>query len=196
MDKCEAKGDFINWGSKYMWLTLTKANRLVPGLLAAWFAMWGILYCPGLGMADNTPPNIVLIMADDMSDRELPSYGNTRHVMPTLGRLAEEGIQFATAFATPICWASRYELFTGQYGFRSRVFNNRNRRAGAFDRVAERIRSHVTFSQLLKDGGYATAVAGKWGMTGRVPTLAAEIGFDEYMIYATTSRLPDGVEHT
>lgn len=138
-------------------------------------------------------------MADDLSARELPSYGHTHHVMPNLDRLAEEGAQFAMAFSTPICRASRFEIMSGQYGFRNGVFNNNNRRGGRLNREQERITSHLTFAKILQDAGYATALAGKWSISGRVPNLVFEAGFDEYMMYATSfdlKNMPTPVTHT
>ncbi len=176
---------------------LKQSEKRVPWLILFGLAIVGWVLCrPHLVMGESAPPNLILIMADDLGARELPSYGNQKHVMPTLDRLADEGVQFAMAFSTPICRASRMEILTGQYGFRNRVFNNSNRRGGGLDGDAERIRNHLTLAQILRDAGYATAMAGKWGLSGRVPTLVVENGFDEYMIYAVQSKLPPGVEHT
>ena len=191
--------DHMNWELSKMWPTWKWSNKRIPWFLTSWIAIVWVACCPHLGIAQNAPPNLVLIMADDLSARELPSYGNTQHVMPTLDRLAQEGVQFNTVFATPICRASRMEIITGQYGFHNRVFNNANRRAGSIDPEAEKITNHLTFAQILQAAGYATAVAGKWQMSGKVPNLVFEAGFDEYMIQATNrmlSNMPSPVTHT
>ncbi|GAI57539.1 unnamed protein product, partial [marine sediment metagenome] len=54
----------------------------------------------------------------------------------------------------------------------------------------------MTFAQMLKPLGYATAHAGKWQLTGKVPTLVRECGFDEYCMWAYKHNLPPGVRHT
>jgi arylsulfatase A-like enzyme len=56
--------------------------------------------------------------------------------------------------------------------------------------------NHLTFGPFLKRHGYATALAGKWQLSGRLPGLVRECGFDEYCIWAYKSYLPGGVEHT
>ena len=54
----------------------------------------------------------------------------------------------------------------------------------------------VTFADVLKLKGYATALAGKWQLTGELPTLVRDCGFDRYVIWAYKEYLPAGVEHT
>ena len=49
---------------------------------------------------------------------------------------------------------------------------------------------------MLKNAGYATALSGKWQLTGKIPTLINDCGFDEYMMWAYKHNLPQGVEHT
>jgi arylsulfatase A len=49
---------------------------------------------------------------------------------------------------------------------------------------------------VLKRDGYATAHSGKWQLTGKIPTLINECGFDEYCMWAYKHNLPEGVKHT
>ncbi|NOR15271.1 MAG: sulfatase-like hydrolase/transferase [Candidatus Aminicenantes bacterium] len=49
---------------------------------------------------------------------------------------------------------------------------------------------------MLKSQGYATALAGKWQLMGRIPMLIIDCGFDEYRIWAWKKNLPPGIEHT
>jgi arylsulfatase A len=58
------------------------------------------------------------------------------------------------------------------------------------------IAKKLTFAQVLKPLGYATAQSGKWQLTGAVPKLVVECGFDEYCMWAYKHNLPPGVEHT
>jgi arylsulfatase A len=48
----------------------------------------------------------------------------------------------------------------------------------------------------MKSKGYATALAGKWQLSGELPNLVRDCGFDRYMIWAYKEYLPAGVEHT
>ena len=74
----------------------------------------------------------------------------------------------------------------------------RGRRGGPeADAPAEDIaKSHVTFVNVLKKAGYATALSGKWQLSGKLPGLIRECDFDEYCMWAYEHNLPEGVKHT
>jgi arylsulfatase A-like enzyme len=150
--------------------------------------------------ADETPQkpiNLIVIMADDMGAKELGCYGNTEHITPNLDRLAETGVQFDTAYSTPICHPTRFMLMTGQYAHHNGVYNFDNRRGGPdTDAPEEQIVNHYTFGKHLQAHGYATALAGKWQLSGELPNLVHETGFDEYRIWAYKHNLPEGIKHT
>lgn len=67
------------------------------------------------GLAQNRPPNIVWISAEDLSPR-LGSYGDSAAETPNLDRLATEGMRFTRTFVTqPICAPNRSSIITGMY---------------------------------------------------------------------------------
>ncbi|MBN2314323.1 MAG: sulfatase-like hydrolase/transferase [Sedimentisphaerales bacterium] len=146
----------------------------------------------------STPlPNLIVIMADDLGAKELSCYGNKEHHTPHLDRLAETGMQFKTCYATPICHPTRFEIMTGQYGHHNKVYQFPGRRGGPVAGSPEDdISRHLTFAQVLKKRGYATVHSGKWQLTGEIPTLINECGFDEYCMWAYKYNLPPGVKHT
>ena len=147
--------------------------------------------------AGKRPPNLVVIMADDLGAKELGCYGNTRHKTPHLDELARTGVVFKTCFTAPLCHPTRFEIMTGQYGCHNGILNFAGRRGGPKRTdPQENIANHVTFAQVLKPKGYATALAGKWQLTGKIPKLVRETGFDEYAMWAYKHNLPPGVEHT
>jgi len=116
-------------------------------------------------------PNIVLILADDLGVEGLSTYGG-EYRTPNLDRLAREGVRFENAHATPLCTTSRTRIMTGQE-------NHRNYEAFAY--LAP---SQITFGNVLKEAGYATAVVGKWqlsgnGLDGRIGITPEQAGFDE-----------------
>jgi len=144
----------------------------------------------------DRPPNLILILADDLGAKELSCYGNREHHTPNLDRLARTGVQFATCYATPLCHPTRFEIMTGQYGHHNGVYQFAGRPGGPSPNAPEeQIVNHRTFAQVLKTRGYATALSGKWQLTGKVPTLVFETGFDEYLMWAYKHNLPPGVEH-
>jgi arylsulfatase A-like enzyme len=143
------------------------------------------LSLPMSAAAQSRRPNFLVILADDIGARELACYGHPKHRTPNLDHLARTGVQFKTCYATPICHPTRVEIMTGQYGARNGVYNFANRRGGpAHDSPVEDMRNHHTFAQMLQSQGYATALAGKWQLSGTHPTIVHETGFDEYCIWA------------
>lgn len=151
----------------------------------------------GLGRAADRPPNFIVVLADDIGAKELGCYGNTAHRTPKLDRLAAEGMRFETCYATPICTSTRVAIMTGQYGFRTGYFHLIGREytptAGSPERDIGR---KYTFADLLKPRGYATALSGKWQLTGSIPDLVHDCGFDTYRMWAYAENLPAGVTHT
>lgn len=161
------------------------------------------LLCVGLGAVDALakdtarPPNFIVVLADDLGAPELGCYGNREFKTPHLDRLAAEGMRFETAYATPICSPTRVTLMTGQYGFRTGWFNLIDRPyAPRRDSPDFDIGAKLTFADVLKPRGYATALAGKWQLSGELPTLIHDCGFDEYRMWAYAHNLPAGVTHT
>ena len=171
-------------------------NRVI--VLARLALLLNLPFGAGLALAagKRPPPNIILILADDLGAKELSCYGSTRFRTPHLDRMAAEGVRFKTFYATPLCTPTRVALMTGQYGFRNGFLGMQD---PAFRPAPESpeadIGHHFTHADLLKSGGYATALAGKWQLAGKLPTLIRDAGFDEYLMWAYDSNLPPGIKH-
>jgi len=118
------------------------------------------LYLPVSGISQERP-NIIFILSDDISPKEYALYGGTTE-SPTLEKMAEEGLYFRTAWATPRCIPTRAMLLTGKYPFRTRVFENQVNPRGAdglIKPVGERYEN--TLGALMTANGYRTAMIGK-----------------------------------
>jgi len=127
--------------------------------------------------------NFVLIMADDLGAGELGCYGNRKHKTPHLDALARSGTLFRTCWATPLCSPSRVEIMTGRYATRTGWWNFIGR-AGSPRKDSPQYdigTSQVTFADVLKARGYATALAGMWQLPRQLPSLVRDCGFDEYL---------------
>lgn len=164
---------------------------------AVWFIALRLVVAVAAGAAAAAqPPNVILILADDLGAQELGCYGHPDHKTPNLDRLAAQGTRLETFYATPLCTPTRVALMTGQYGFHNGFLGMQN---PAFrpppDAPDAEIGNHVTHADLLKAAGYATALAGKWQLSGRLPTLIHDAGFDEYRMWAYANNLPPGVHH-
>jgi len=136
-------------------------------------------------VAADRPPNIVLILADDLGYGDLGCYGGEIPT-PNIDRLAATGIRFTQAYvAAPICSPSRVGITTGQFPARHLIFsylNNRQsqRALGMRDFLDPQV---PTIARALKNRGYATGHFGKWHMgggrdVGDAP-LPQAYGFDE-----------------
>lgn len=71
------------------------------------------------------PPNLVLIMADDLGWKDLHCYGNQRLDTPCLDRLASQGIRFTRGYAAaPVCTPTRAAIMTGLSPARLAITNH------------------------------------------------------------------------
>ncbi len=126
-----------------------------------------LLLAAGFGLATDAtaaprPPNIVIILADDLGYGDLGCYGHPSIRTPNLDRMAAEGMRFTDFYsAAEVCTPSRAALLTGRYPIRSGMCHDRYRvlrRQAAGGLPA----SEITIAQALKTRGYATACLGKW----------------------------------
>ncbi len=120
-----------------------------------------ILLFPHYSVASTTsPPNIIIIYADDLGYGEV-SYQNKHALVktPHIDALAQSGIQFTDGHSGgTTCTPSRYSLLTGQYSFRVSI------PGGVCRGFAEPIMrpETVTLPEFLQDNGYHTGMVGKW----------------------------------
>ena len=120
--------------------------------------------------AARRPPNIVLILADDLGYAELGCYGQTKIRTPRLDALAAEGMRFTQAYSgSPVCAPSRCVLLTGLHTGHSFIRNN-SEQGGWGPDAPEGQRpipdATITLAERLKAQGYATGAFGKWGLGG------------------------------
>ncbi len=144
---------------------------LLFGLVALW---------AGYGFADIQRPNIILILADDVSPDLYGVYQQpSAAATPNVDRLAARGVTFKTAWATAMCAPSRVEIMTGRYANTTGVYDNGMWLGDAKKRVYSK---NVAFSKILHDSGYATAITGKWHAGSQMPHDDA-LAFDEYALW-------------
>jgi arylsulfatase A-like enzyme len=108
----------------------------------------------------STPPNILLIQADDLGYGDLSGYGQTRFQTPAIDRLAREGIRFTQYYSgSTVCAPSRAALLTGKHTGHAWIRGNGGLPEGDVPLRAE----EVTIAEVLRERGYRTGLVGKWG---------------------------------
>jgi len=144
-----------------------------------------LLGLASVGQAQDRPPNVVLILADDMGVFDLGCYGRADHKTPNLDRLASQGIRHTSAYCgLPICSASRASLLTSKYAARLHLTTYLPGRADATSQRLLQpeiepalVPSAETLAEALKRAGYSTGVFGKWHLGGGNSS-ALKQGFD------------------
>jgi len=129
------------------------------------------------------PPNIVIILADDLGYGDLGAFGAPNIRTPRLDAMAAQGQKWTNFYVQPVCSPSRAALLTGRLPVRSGMFATPGKRApGVFrDNAAQGLPlEEVTIAELLKSAGYATGMIGKWHL-GQLPQfLPMRQGFDSW----------------
>lgn len=134
------------------------------------------------------PPNVVLILADDLGWGELGSYGQELIRTPHLDQLASEGMRFTQCYAgAPVCAPSRNVLLTGKHLGHVTIRGNKPAQNTAGERVEGQHpipASALTIAEVFREAGYATGAMGKWGL-GPVGSSGAPNaqGFDRFFGY-------------
>ena len=140
------------------------------------------------------PPNIVLVVADDLGYGDLSIQGHPLIRTPHIDRLAREGQRWTSFYASaPMCNPSRVALVTGRMPIRIHG-NGKNAWADMPD-------DEVTIAEMLKELGYATAYVGKWGLNSRFDYQGShpnDQGFDDFygLVGSNDAPLRKGFERT
>ncbi len=158
--------------------------RKLPNILIFLVIASALLSC------NSKPPNVILIMADDMGAECLSLYGGISYGTPNLEQMAEEGMVVDHCIAQPLCTPSRVKLMTGLYNSTS------------YEHFGYLDTSWYNMGTLMKEAGYRTCISGKWQLNGLsyknlVPdwndsTRPHQMGFDEYCLWQLTHSRSEG----
>jgi arylsulfatase A-like enzyme len=170
------------WTQRRTWLAI------VAGFIAA-FDVSGRAHLPVPQKAVTTsqPPNIVLILADDLGINDLGCYGRKDQVTPNLDRLAQQGVRFTCAYAAQaVCSPTRAAILTGKAPARLHLTDWLPGRPNTPSQlllqavIEQQLPAREkTLADRLKPLGYTSAVIGKWHLGGK-GSLPTDRGFDLY----------------
>jgi len=116
-------------------------------------------------------PKVVLLLVDDLGYECLGADGSQTMQTPAVDQLAAGGVRFEHAYVQPNCTPTRVALMTGKVNARNYVH---------FGVLED---SQVTFGNLFRTAGYATAIVGKWQLGGSVAAdTPRHFGFQEHCL--------------
>lgn len=123
----------------------------------------------GPASGEHRRPNIVMIMADDMGYSDLGCYGG-EIATPHLDRLASAGLRFTRYYTNNMCVPTRASLLSGCYTTK------------ALDADSNLSPDVASAAEILRAGGYATYLSGKWHLGGEEDParLPCQRGFDRF----------------
>lgn len=162
-----------------MWLdTVSLIMKAPPWIVFLLF--FGLV--PAFNAPAVAPPNIVIILADDLGWGDLGCYGHPSIRTPHLDQMAAEGMRFTDFYvAACVCTPSRAALLTGRLAVRSGMAGTPKGRDVLFPRDNNGLPTNeITIAAALKTRGYATAAIGKWHLGELPPYLPIRHGFDSY----------------
>lgn len=128
----------------------------------------------------QSPPNFVIVFADDLGYGDLGVYGHPTIKTPNLDQMAREGQRWTNFYvAASVCTPSRAALMTGRLPVRSGMTSNKSR--VLFPNSVNGLpQSEITLAEQLKQAGYSTACIGKWHLGHKEEFLPVNHGFDYY----------------
>lgn len=135
-------------------------------------------------VAGAAPPNIVIIMSDDMGFSDIGCYGGELRT-PNLDQLSAKGIRFTQFYNTARCCPTRAALLTGLYPHQAGVGHMMNDRGHDGYRGDLR-RDRLTIAEALRPAGYRSYAVGKWHVTRHIQpegpkhNWPLQRGFDRY----------------
>jgi arylsulfatase A-like enzyme len=124
----------------------------------------------------QAPPNIVMVIMDDLGYGDVGSYGAPDANTPNIDRLAREGVKFTDFYANHAdCSPTRTAFISGRYQQRYGIES-----ALRYDDPRHLPPSDTSLPRLLKNAGYATGLIGKWHLGAEAAAGPNRHGFDEF----------------
>jgi arylsulfatase A len=169
-------------GAKFMTRLPAALLRILPAVLVA--CIFAALSERRV-LAESRPPNVILILVDDLGWTDLSCQGSTFYETPNIDRLAKEGMRFTQSYsACTVCSPTRAAVLTGKHPARLHITDW----IAGHQRPYAKLKppdwtqylphEETTVAELLKNAGYATFHVGKWHL-GNEEFWPTTHGFDE-----------------
>ncbi|MFN3761158.1 MAG: sulfatase [Algoriphagus aquaeductus] len=164
--------------------------KVLRSIRLAWIFLF---FSPILKAQNQSRPNVVFFLVDDLGWTDLSSFGSKFYETPNLDRLVQSGIKFTQAYtASPVCSPTRASLMTGKYP--SKMYNTdwfgapqpdeiqghwtRNKPLKPAHYEPNLALEEITLAESFKSAGYKTFFAGKWHLGEEESHWPEHQGFD------------------
>ena len=163
-------------------MLMPSPNQNKASLLWVFLLITPSLALVGCNRQGPDPPNVVIILADDLGYSDIGAYGGEIST-PNLDRMAAEGLRFRQFYNAGRCCPTRASLLTGQYSHAVGVGAMVTRAGSALQPGAYQGYLSVeatTIAEMLRSAGYSTYMSGKWHVGERPEHWPRRNGFDRY----------------
>jgi len=143
-------------------------------------ALVGLLWISSGVCHAQDPPNILVLLLDDVGIEKDPNYGVGIDLptTPNLDALAAESVRFERFYSAPVCTASRAQLLTGRLGHQTGLGSNARAPGADFGLPL----AEETIMEGLATAGYSSLCAGKWHLGLDFDTMAPlDAGCDDFI---------------
>ena len=136
--------------------------------------------------AQNSPPNVIIIITDDQGYGDLACHGNPIIKTPNLDKLYTQSTRFTNFHVSPTCSPTRAALMTGHYANRTGVWHTIGGRS--LLRKDEK-----TIANIFAENNYSTAIFGKWHLGDNYTYRPEDRGFQETLVHGAggIGQVPD-----
>jgi arylsulfatase A-like enzyme len=131
-----------------------------------------------ISQAADSPPNVLVFLADDAGWGDYSVHGNQTNRTPNIDSIAKNGARFERFFVCPVCAPTRAEFLTGRYHPRGGV-------RGVSTGQERLDLDEQTVAEAFRKAGYSTAAFGKWHNGSQWPYHPMARGFEQYYGYTS-----------
>ncbi len=123
-------------------------------------------------------PNVIVILTDDQGIANLSCLGNEYISTPAIDKFYEQSVRLTDFHVSPLSTPTRSSIISGRYPIRNGAWATFKGR----DMLAH---THPTIAEVFRDGGYTTALFGKWHLGDNYPSRATDCGFDHVVQHSS-----------
>ncbi|MDE5419069.1 arylsulfatase [Labilibaculum sp. DW002] len=138
-------------------------------------AVLALLFASCNKTKEESKPNVILVMVDDIGVGDLACLGNQIIKTPNIDKLHKESVRLTDYHVSPTCAPTRAAVMTGHHNYRTGVFFTIKGRSLIMEK-------ETTMAQVFKENGYSTAMFGKWHLGDNYPFRPQDNGFDEVLM--------------